>query len=164
MPCSFFVYTNYHNHLVARTGIHRHQGVGLLEVLVALLVLSIGVLGALTLQLKALRYTASAAYTTQASFIAYDMLERMRANSTALNNYVIHVDPGCNARHAATSVLATDLQDFIHAVSCQLPEGYGNIAIDGHYATVTIGWSEARIVAGEQSELVTGSTVLAPPS
>lgn len=163
MPCSHVVRINHLSALRGMLSTKYQVGIGLLEVLVALLVLSIGVLGAVTLQLKALRYTASAAYTTQASFLAYDMLDRMRANSTALSNYAIRVNPGCNDSAAASGILETDLQDFVGAVSCLLPEGYGSIAINDNHATVTIGWSEARIVTGDDSELVVGSTILAQP-
>lgn len=135
-------------------GLHRPDAAGtqagfsLLEVLIAVLVLAIGVLGAVLLQTNALRYSASAADQTQATFIAYDMLDRMRANSAQLSSYATSVQPGCNALAPATSILATDLADFARAVSCQLPEGQGDVAIHGQRATVTITWSEARIVAG----------------
>lgn len=155
MLCTFFTQTI--------SSIKRQQGIGLLEVLVALLVLSIGVLGAVMLQLSALRYTASAAYTTQASFLAYDMLDRMRANSTDLTRYALKVSSGCHDSPAAPDILTTDRQDFIRAVSCLLPDGYGNVAINDNYATVTIGWSEARIASGEHAEFVVGSKILGQP-
>lgn len=124
------------------------RGVSLLEVLVAVLVLAIGVLGAVAMQISALRYNASAAYTTQASFLAYDMLDRMRANVDHLSSYVTNVNTRCAAANPGGSILATDQQDFAHAVSCLLPGGYGSVAVQGNNATITIGWSEERIVAG----------------
>lgn len=56
------------------------QGVSLIEVLVATLVLSIGVLGYAGLQLRALNSTEDAHYRTQAVAIAQDIVERIRAN------------------------------------------------------------------------------------
>lgn len=126
----------------------RQQGFSLLEVLIAVLVLAVGVLGALLMQTNALRYSASASDHTQASFIVYDMLDRMRANPVDLQHYATRVQPGCSDAPATTSILATDLADFAHAVSCLLPGGHGGIAIDGQHATVTVSWSEERIVAG----------------
>ncbi|MGA9223012.1 MAG: type IV pilus modification protein PilV, partial [Pseudomonas graminis] len=61
----------------------RQQGTTLIEVLVALLVLAIGLLGAAALQLNALKYTDSSRLSSQASFIAYDMMDRIRANPDA---------------------------------------------------------------------------------
>lgn len=59
------------------------EGTTLIEVLVALLILTVGLLGAAAFQLNALKYTDSARMTSQASFIAYDMMDRIRANSGA---------------------------------------------------------------------------------
>ena len=60
----------------------RHQaGVGMVEVLIALLVLSIGVLGYAGLQLRALQSTGQAHFRTQAMAIAQDITERISVNS-----------------------------------------------------------------------------------
>ena len=53
----------------------------MIEVLVATVILAGGLLGAAAVQLNALKHTDSALMTTQASFIAYDMLDRIRANN-----------------------------------------------------------------------------------
>ncbi|PRB80263.1 type IV pilus modification protein PilV [Pseudomonas sp. MYb185] len=141
-------------------GAGRQRGVSLLEVLVALLVLAIGVLGAVSLQTNALRYNASAAYHTQASFLAYDMLDRMRANAGSLSSYALSVNSTCSAASQASSILATDREDFIRAVSCLLPAGYGSVVISGSRATITVGWSEQRIVAdGGHTEVVISSLI-----
>lgn len=57
------------------------SGVTLIEVMIAVFISAIGVLGAAALQLNALKYTNSAVYTSQASFIAYDILDRIRASA-----------------------------------------------------------------------------------
>lgn len=138
------------------------RGATLLEVLVALLLLAIGVLGAVLVQTNALRYSASAADRTQATFIVYDLLDRMRANSDELAGYAVTVAAGCAAAQPGSSVVATDLADFTHAVTCLLPAGHGAVVINGQQAAVTIGWSEERIVAGgatttlELSSLIRG--------
>ncbi|MQX54835.1 type IV pilus modification protein PilV [Alcanivorax sediminis] len=59
---------------------YRQRGFGLVEVLVALLVLSIGILGYAGLQLQAISGTESAHYRTQAIAIADDLAERIAAN------------------------------------------------------------------------------------
>lgn len=142
----------------------RQRGVSLLEVLVAVLVLAVGVLGAVLLQTNALRYSASASDHTQATFIAYDMLDRMRANSAELASYVTSVPAGCNAATPAASIRATDLADFAHAVSCLLPDGQGAVSVQGQQATIRLSWSEARIVAGaEPTSLVISSLIRAEP-
>lgn len=141
------------------------RGVSLLEVLIAVLVLAIGVLGAASLQLNAVRYSASAAHTTHASFIAYDMLDRMRANAANLDSYAGSVSGACDPEAAApATIISNDLADFTHSVTCQLPAGEANIGVAGDKATITISWSEARIVAGQDdTEFVVSSIVRKAP-
>lgn len=153
-------------HLPTLGVITRQSGVSLLEILIALLVLAVGVLGAVLLQTNALRYSLSAADHTQATFIAYDMLDRMRANPAELSSYATQVAVGCSTEVSppAASILATDLADFSHAVSCRLPAGHGQVAINGQHATVTLSWSEERIVAGAmQATLETSSLIRGDP-
>lgn len=58
----------------------RQAGVGMVEILVALLVLAIGVLGYAGLQLTALRGSEVAHARAQATMLARDALERMKVN------------------------------------------------------------------------------------
>lgn len=67
--------------------IHKPQmGFSLIEVLVALLVLSIGLLGLAALQTTSLQYNTGSYNRTQATFLAYDIIDRMRANNDAVAN------------------------------------------------------------------------------
>ena len=59
---------------------HRQLGVGLMEVLVALLILSIGVMGFIALQYRAVEATAESSARIQAINLARDLAERMRVN------------------------------------------------------------------------------------
>jgi type IV pilus assembly protein PilV len=56
------------------------RGVTLLEALITLLVMSIGLLGVAALQLVGTQENASALRQSQATWFAYDMADRMRAN------------------------------------------------------------------------------------
>ncbi|ENW26250.1 type IV pilus modification protein PilV [Acinetobacter lwoffii NCTC 5866 = CIP 64.10 = NIPH 512] len=58
------------------------QGVGLVEVLVALILLSIGVLGFSMLQIRAMDASLDASKRIQAMNLARDLSERMRANKS----------------------------------------------------------------------------------
>lgn len=55
-------------------------GVGLIEVMVALLVLSIGFLAVAQMQVQAMRYSQSAYFRSQANMMLKDMTDRMRSN------------------------------------------------------------------------------------
>ena len=62
---------------IAKTG---NGGFTLVEVLVSLVVLAIGLLGLAMLQTTGLRYNTNSYSRTQATYMAYDLAERMRAN------------------------------------------------------------------------------------
>lgn len=72
----------------------RQGGSGLIEVAIALLVLSIGTLGLAKLQISARRLGYEALQRTEAAALAMDLFERMRANRAALSAYTI---PGLGA-------------------------------------------------------------------
>jgi type IV pilus assembly protein PilV len=68
----------------ARAEPGRQAGFSLLEVLIALLVLSIGLLGHSKIQALSVRASTDAHLRTEATFLANDMIERMRANRPAV--------------------------------------------------------------------------------
>lgn len=63
------------------------MGVGLVEVLVALILLAVGVLGYTALQLRAVDATSEALTRSQASLILRGLTENMRANPNAQASY-----------------------------------------------------------------------------
>ena len=67
--------------------IKTQKGVGLVEVLVALVLLSIAVLGFVALQIRAVAATNEATMNVQATNIARDLAERMRINRAGLRGY-----------------------------------------------------------------------------
>jgi type IV pilus assembly protein PilV len=58
----------------------QNSGFSLIEILVSLVVLSIGLMGLAGLQMAALKGTNDAHYRTQASLLMMDLADRMRAN------------------------------------------------------------------------------------
>lgn len=68
--------------------ISTQKGVGLVEVLVALMILSIAILGFVALQIRAIAATSEAGMNVQASNLARDLAERMRVNRGGLAGYV----------------------------------------------------------------------------
>lgn len=65
----------------------QQRGVGLIEVMIALLVLAIGVLGYAGMQLTALKAAEDANNRAQATLLGQDALERFLANETAMATY-----------------------------------------------------------------------------
>lgn len=62
-----------------------HAGFTLVEILVALLVLSIGLLGLAALQLTSFQFNTDSYLRTQTTFSTYDILDRMRVNLVGVN-------------------------------------------------------------------------------
>lgn len=69
-----------------------YDGFTLVEVLVALVVLALGLLGLALLQTTGMRYTTNSYSRTQATYLAYDLAERMRANVPAFQAGTYDVD------------------------------------------------------------------------
>ncbi len=65
----------------------RHRGFSLIEVMVAMLIVSIGLLGVGDLLLTGLREAAAALARTRAIYLISDMMERIRANPDAGDAY-----------------------------------------------------------------------------
>jgi type IV pilus assembly protein PilV len=68
---------------ILQTGLRnprRARGFSMIEVLIALIILAVGLLGFALLQTMSLRFAQSANYRTQATNLAYDLLDQMRAN------------------------------------------------------------------------------------
>lgn len=64
--------------------LRRQNGLNLLEVLIAALVLSVGLLGLAGLQVSSLKTAQNASFKQQATFVIYELLERMRSNRQAV--------------------------------------------------------------------------------
>jgi type IV pilus assembly protein PilV len=67
-----------------RTARRWQTGLNLLEVLIATLVLSVGLLGLAGLQVSSLKTAQNASLKQEATFLLYDLLERMRSNRQAV--------------------------------------------------------------------------------
>lgn len=119
-------------------------GFTMIEVLVTVLVLSIGLLGLAGLQATSLRNNHSAYLRSQATVLAYDIADRMRANrsSAGAGNYVIGLGDDAPS---GTAIAATDLSDWKAALAQLLPAGDGAIAIAADdTVTITVQWDDSR--------------------
>ncbi len=130
----------------------KHRGFSLLEVLIAVVVLSIGLLGIAGLQLSALRFTHNAELIYQAALQANDMVERIRANSVGMQNGDYNSisgttsDPGCIETNCTTSQMAqTDHYQWAKANEALLPEGVGTVVGNGTNFTITVNWIELEM-------------------
>ncbi|MCU0976326.1 MAG: type IV pilus modification protein PilV [Steroidobacteraceae bacterium] len=125
----------------------RQAGMTLVEVLVALLVLSIGLLGIAALQTTGLRATQASGARSQAVMLSYDIIDRMRANRQdaiagdydTVTSEDFAADPGA----APPGMPGDDLIAWKTQLAATLPEGRGAIVrAVGNPAlvTVTVEW------------------------
>ena len=76
------------NSVTLQQSVRNESGVSLVEVAIAILILSIGAIGLASLQITAKRAGFEAVQRTEATSLATGIFERMRANSTVLDDYV----------------------------------------------------------------------------
>lgn len=137
------------------------RGFTLLEVLVAMVVLSVGLLGLSGLQTTGLRNNHGAFLRSQATLVAHDVIDRMRANrdSAIAGNYDIDyasdpVSVNCTSNCPALQVAQMDVKGWRDYVA-RLPGGESELDVDADgIAEVKVRWSDARGGADKQ-ELVT---------
>lgn len=133
----------------------KQSGFTLLEVLVAILVLSIGLLGLAGLLASGMRNNLSALHRTQATWAAYDMIDRMRANRVAAlaGNYntAMAAAAACSAAVAdAGTMVGNDIANWKNQLACSLPTGTGSIAVDAaQKSTIIVRWDDSRGTQGQ---------------
>lgn len=102
------------------------QGVGMIEILVALLVLAIGVLGFSFLQMRAIDASHEAMSKLQAMNLARDLSEKIRANSNAYTQYQARINAETQTTTAKSCVQkgttnpCVQAADFAHYDAAQI--------------------------------------------
>ncbi|NAR74235.1 type IV pilus modification protein PilV [Acinetobacter haemolyticus] len=99
---------------------NKEHGVGLIEVLVALVILALGVLGFSALQLRALDAAQEATEQTIAMNTARDLAERIRVNRTALTNYKTAIN--AKTTNVSSCVGTTSLEAVPSTLKIDLPK------------------------------------------
>ena len=129
----------------------------MLEVLVAIVVLAFGLLGLAGLQADGLRNNTSAYLRSQATLMAYDMMDRMRANMQGVESGdydnlldTTPVDPDCASPEAGGCSVAQmsqyDAYEWSQNLSTYLPSGQGRVIGNGSGSifSITVMWDDRR--------------------
>lgn len=142
----------------------RQRGLGLIEVLISLVVLSIGLLGVGAMQISSLRDNQRAGFRAQAILLVDELADRMRANREVLslsgddNPYngatdAAEVVTSCSSGCSPTNMAKADIDGWYGEIGRRLPADTvanitcipvgGACAADSPYA-VCIRWRESR--------------------
>jgi len=121
------------------------SGITMIEVLVATLILSIGLLGLAGLQANSLRANHSAYIRSQAILIAGDAMDRMRGNRSATLNGDYNQSLTSTVPTSTTTTAQHDLNAWMTNLTSILPSGAGGISCDTNdICSVTIQWDDNR--------------------
>jgi type IV pilus assembly protein PilV len=129
------------------------QGFSLIEVLIAMLILAVGILGAGAMQTVGMQVTQGASYRSQAVILASEMVDRMYSNRAVAASYpvadtsavVVAAAPGCLIAAVGCSpadIATADISNWADRIKA-LPGGTGTIQqqANGDYI-VRISWNE----------------------
>lgn len=129
------------------------RGVSLIEVLIAVLIMGVGLLGIAAMQATALRNSQSALERSQAVIMSYAILDAMRANRDAAIGGAYNIGMTC-AAPAAGTLAQTDLNQWITslkesvrgtALAAADTTACGSVACTtGNLCTVTVQWDDSR--------------------
>jgi len=138
---------------VTRSSVRPNQsGVSLIEVLVTVLILAIGLLGLASLQANALQMNQGANMRSQATGLAYDIADRMRANRPAALDGDYDTDwadvPDCAVPNLDGDIANRDLTEWRLALACALPQGQGRITTTGNTMSIQVRWDNSRLEDG----------------
>lgn len=133
-------------------------GFTLVEVLVALFVMVVGLLGLAQMLFVGIQLNQSAQYSSQAAFVASDVMNRIRANSDAARRREYNIMLGDRPSESG-SIAAQDLQEVFQLIAggkdAQLGKIEGvlpqenertglEISVVNDRVTVTVAWYDAR--------------------
>ncbi len=132
------------------------RGMSLLEVLIAVLILGIGVLGIAAMQAYALRNSQSSMQQSQAVIASSSILDSVRANPTGTYNLTM----ACTPPSAGATVASNDLHDWITGLQTSIgPSACGSIACNGNVCTVNVQWTDSADSAQPTQTVVMQSRI-----
>jgi type IV pilus assembly protein PilV len=134
----------------------RQRGVGIVEVLVAVLVLSIGLLGLAGLQVRTLRNNQSALERGVAVVETHAIADAMRADRTNATNGLFDIDLD-DADPTGTTFANAVLAGWRENLRATLgDEATGKVDCNGALCEIVVQWNDERATAGAtEQQLVT---------
>jgi type IV pilus assembly protein PilV len=124
----------------------KQSGFSLIEVLVTMVIISFGMLGIAGVIINGLKNNNSSYARTQASILANDIIDRMRANKitaelpTRPYNLLLTDTP------TGAGVPLNDLTEWRSSLATAMPSGTGSVSMDAttKKVTVVVQWDDSR--------------------
>ncbi|WP_168203123.1 type IV pilus modification protein PilV [Marinobacter fonticola] len=135
------------------------SGFTMIEVLVALLVFAIGLLGVAGMQTLALKSTENSNIRSLANLHAYEIVERMRANMPGVTAGAYSSITGktgatnCQPACTASNLAAWDAEQWLSNLSADIPSTTSaSVSYAGGVATVTVNWNERGLGSDAEAQ------------
>ena len=134
------------NKVCMHAGRRSQTGAGLIEVLVAVLVMGVGLLGIAAMQATALRNNQSALERTQATIQTYSILDAMRANRDAALAGGYDMARTCTAPTANGTLAQRDIIAWFAGMQDAMGTTgtCGTVVRNGNQFTITVDWDDSR--------------------
>ena len=144
------------------------KGMSLIEVMIAMIIMAIGILGVSGMQAISLAQNRSALYRGEATQLANDLMDRVRVNTGVPYSALIDADPtaatDCNVSTCSpTNMAAFDISQWkcsinsadaagvaytpcgTYGITGSLPLGSGSVALVAGVYEVTVEWADGRV-------------------
>ena len=129
----------------SRGNLSAQKGLTLIEVLITLVLISIGLLGMAAMQVRALQFNQSAYLYSQAISLSYDIADRMRINRQAAASGQYDLLIGAKTTDFTQLTLADqDKSEWLSLLETCLPEGDGQLTRAGSRFRITVCWDDSR--------------------
>jgi type IV pilus assembly protein PilV len=137
-------------------------GFSMIEVLITLVILAFGLLGLAGLQSVGLKNTHSSQIRSEASILAYDIIDRMRSNCSKALGGDYDISLSATTPTSSSAIAGTDIIDWRNAIAGKLNSGTGAVSVNAatFIATVTIQWDDSRATGGASNQQVVVTGVL----
>ena len=132
----------------------RHTGFTLSEILVTMLIISFGLLGIAGILAAGLKSDQSSYSRSQASWLANDIIDRMRANRATAEGAGLPYNLAIGTDPSGSTVPAVDLTDWRAELGAALREGTGGVNVDAatKKVTITVQWNDSRAAGGDTAQ------------
>ena len=118
------------------------KGFTLVEVLVTVVIFSVGLLGLAGLQATGIKLNHSSLIRSQATLLAYDIVDSMRANRSNVANYALAQSD--SKPTSPTTQAQRDIVVWLDNLNSFLPSGDGAVTVNSNRVTVQVWWDDSR--------------------